>query len=44
MVYAYNPGPLISPIIDFYLEQGIFDVKLWVIPSSITKDPKVNQQ
>lgn len=40
LLYAFNPGPLIKPLIDHYQATGFFAVHEWIIPSSILQDPK----
>lgn len=39
LTYAFNPGPLIKPIIDYYQDTDFFLVHEWIIPSSILQDP-----
>lgn len=40
MIYAFNPGPLIKPLLDYYETTGYFDIQEWIIPSSILQAPK----
>jgi hypothetical protein len=35
IMYSFNPGPLIKPLMDFYARQGFAQVHEWIIPSSI---------
>jgi hypothetical protein len=35
IMYSFNPGPLIKPLMDFYAQQGFVQVHEWIIPASI---------
>jgi hypothetical protein len=35
IMYSFNPGPLIKPLMDFYADQGFAQVHEWIIPVSI---------
>jgi hypothetical protein len=38
LMYSFNPGPLIKPLIDFYESKGAAQVYEWIIPASIMQD------
>lgn len=37
-LYAFNPGPLLQPLLEWYQAQGFFQLLEWIIPASILKD------
>jgi hypothetical protein len=38
-VYDFNSGPMLKPQLDYYANQGFFEVFEWIIPTSIMRDP-----
>jgi hypothetical protein len=38
IMYSFNPGPLIKPLMDFYGSQGAAEVHEWIFPASILQD------
>ncbi|WIA41580.1 hypothetical protein OEZ86_008944 [Tetradesmus obliquus] len=37
-LYAFNPAPLLQPLLEWYQAQGFFQLLEWIIPASILKD------
>ncbi|WIA21281.1 hypothetical protein OEZ85_000514 [Tetradesmus obliquus] len=39
-LYAFNPGPLMQPLLEWHQAQGFFQLLEWIIPASILKDQR----